>query len=109
MYVVKLIRIVLVLLTVLVIGVLFLFVSKSLAVHRVTLAAGAANGESYIISTALKTVVERHYPKVKITVLETGGTVESLRYMEEGRAQLITAQADVTTGPSARSIAVCGE
>jgi TRAP transporter TAXI family solute receptor len=74
--------------------------------QHLTLAAGAASGESYILAGALKQVVERHYPRIRITLLETGGTVENLRFLEEGRAQLATAQADVLAGPECRIIAV---
>ena len=71
-----------------------------------TLAAGTSSGESYILGNALKTVVERHYPRVRITLLETGGTVENLQMLEDGRAQLATAQADIPPGPRARGLAV---
>jgi uncharacterized protein len=74
--------------------------------QHLTLAAGASSGESYILSAALKTVVERHYPHIRINLLETGGTVENLQLLEDGRAQLVTAQADVLAGPNARSVAV---
>src|SRR5271170_1672802 len=74
--------------------------------QHLTLAAGASSGESYILGNALKTVVERHYPRIRITLLETGGTVENLQMLEDGRAQLATAQSDVLPGPSARSVAV---
>jgi TRAP transporter TAXI family solute receptor len=71
-----------------------------------TLAAGARGGESYILGNALKRVVERHYPKVRIDLLETGGTVENLRMLDSGRAQLAAAQSDVLPGPRARAVAV---
>ncbi len=74
--------------------------------ERLTLAAGSSSGESYILGNALKTVVERHYPKIRITLLETGGTVENLRMLDEGRAQLAAAQADILPGPAARAVAV---
>jgi TRAP transporter TAXI family solute receptor len=74
--------------------------------QRLTLAAGSPSGESYILGSALKTVVERHYPKIRITLLETGGTVASLQMLENGRAQLAAAQADVLPGPSARVLAI---
>jgi uncharacterized protein len=82
---------------------------RSSTTQRLTLAAGASSGESYILSAALKTVVERHYPKIRITLVETGGTVENVRMLEDGRAQLATAQADVLPGPNARSVAVLYE
>ena len=74
--------------------------------EHLTLAAGASSGESYILGSALKTVVERHYPKIRLTLLETGGSVENLSMLEDGRAQLATAQADIPAGPKARSVAV---
>jgi TRAP transporter TAXI family solute receptor len=74
--------------------------------ERLTLAAGAPSGESYILGHALKTVVERHYPKIRIDLLETGGTVENLNMLEDGRAQLAAAQSDIPPGPKARAVAV---
>lgn len=71
-----------------------------------TLAAGDSHGESYILGRALKTVVERHYPRIRINLIETGGTVESLAMLNQGRAQLATAQADIVPGPTARMVAV---
>ena len=74
--------------------------------QTLTLAAGASSGESYILATALKSIVERHYPRVRLTILETGGTVQNLQMLEDGRAQLATAQADISSGPKARAVAV---
>src|ERR1700758_4244605 len=37
--------------------------------YHLTLAAGSRGGESYILSAALKKVVERHYSGIKITVV----------------------------------------
>jgi uncharacterized protein len=79
---------------------------QSSKVQRLALAAGAPSGESYILGNALKKVVERHSPKVQIILLETNGTAENLKMLEDGRAQLATAQADVVPGPSARILAV---
>jgi uncharacterized protein len=84
-------------------GILWLRQSRT---QTLSLAAGASSGESYILSSALKTVVERHYPRIRLNVLETGGTVENLRMLEAGQAQLATAQADIPTGPEARAVAV---
>src|SRR5580704_870174 len=78
---------------------------QSRTVH-LAMAAGASSGESYILGNGLKTVVERHYPRIRITLLQTGGTVENLRMLDEGRAQLAAAQADILPGPTARAVAV---
>jgi|HubBroStandDraft_6_1064221.scaffolds.fasta_scaffold36407_5 TRAP transporter TAXI family solute receptor len=87
-------------------GGLALQVYQASKTRTLTFAAGSVSGESYIIGSALKTVVERHYPRVHITLAETGGTVESLQRLEQGRADLAAAQADIVPGPSARIVAV---
>lgn len=75
-------------------------------IQHLTLAAGSSSGESYILGNALKKVVERHYPKMRITLLETNGTVENLQMLEDGRAQLAAAQSNIPPGPTARILAV---
>jgi uncharacterized protein len=75
-------------------------------IQYLTMAAGDSSGESYIIGSALQRVVQKHYPRIRITLLETGGTVENLQMLEEGRVQLATAQADVLPGPRSRILAV---
>jgi TRAP-type uncharacterized transport system substrate-binding protein len=72
------------------IGVIASEMYESSKIHRLTLAAGSKTGESFILSAALKTVVERHNPHLQIEVVETGGT----------------AQADAAAGPSARIVSV---
>jgi TRAP transporter TAXI family solute receptor len=73
---------------------------------NLTLVAGSADGESYILSRAIAQVVEREEPHLRIQVQETGGTSENLKLLESGKAQLATAQADVPAGATARSLAV---
>jgi TRAP transporter TAXI family solute receptor len=94
------------LLTLGLIALLVAGILHSSRVRKLTLAAGSPDGESYIICSALKTVVERHYPKIRIRIIETAGTVENLGLLERSQADLATAQADVPPGPSARSVAV---
>jgi uncharacterized protein len=89
-----------------IIGFIAFIVYQNSRVHRLVLAAGSRSAESYVVCAALKNVVERHNSKIRITLLETGGTVESLKLLEDGRAGLAVAQADVMTGPSARILAV---
>jgi uncharacterized protein len=102
----RIVRVIIVAASVALISSLTVVLWQASRTQHLTLAAGAAGGDSYILGNALKTVVERHYPRIRITLLETGGTVENLQMLEDGRAQLATAQADVTPGPSARTVAV---
>jgi uncharacterized protein len=86
-------------------GLTFAWFQSSRTQH-LALAAGSKSGESYILNSALKTVVERHYPKIRITLVETGGTVENLEMLSRGEAELAAAQADVLPGPRARIVAI---
>jgi TRAP transporter TAXI family solute receptor len=96
----------LVVFSVAIVGFIAMLVYQRSKVHRLTLAAGSPTGESYIICAALRTVVERHNSGIRIQLLETGGTVESLQLLDSGKADLVAAQADVPTGPSARILAI---
>jgi uncharacterized protein len=102
----QVLRLALVALSVTLVAVLAIAWWQQSRTEHITLAAGAPSGESYILGNALKTVVERHHPRIRITLLETGGTVENLSMLQDGRAQLATAQADIPAGPRARSVAV---
>ncbi|MBH8552010.1 TAXI family TRAP transporter solute-binding subunit [Nostocaceae cyanobacterium CENA357] len=73
-------------------------------VHRLTIAAGSKQGESYILSQAIAQVIAKHEPKIQIQLLETKGTEENIQLLEDNKAQLATAQADIPTLPSARLI-----
>jgi len=75
-------------------------------VHTLVLAAGGSDGESYILAKGLATVVERHYPQIRLVVRESGGTSENLALLAERRAELATAQADVPPGPMVNLLAV---
>src|ERR1700727_2098734 len=99
----QVLRLALVALSVTLVAVLAIAWWQQSRTEHITLAAGAPSGESYILGNALKTVVERHHPRIRITLLETGGTVENLRMLEDGRAQMAAAQADIVPGPKARA------
>ncbi len=74
--------------------------------HRFILAAGNPTGESYILAKAIEKVVETQIPSVEIDVQESKGTAENLDRLEQGKADLVTAQADVPAGNRARTVAV---
>jgi TRAP transporter TAXI family solute receptor len=77
-----------------------------LGTQEIRIATGTSKGETYILMQAVKTVAERYYPQLKITLLETGGTVDSLNRLENGEAQFATGESGVIAGPSARMVAV---
>jgi uncharacterized protein len=61
---------------------------------QLTIAAGDKTGESYIISEAIKKVIERR-TNIKLQVQETRGTTQNLEMLSAGKVQLATAQVDV--------------
>lgn len=70
--------------------------------RRIAIGASARTMESYALAQALKTVTERHYPRLKIAILEIENAPELL---EKGIVQLATAPSDTPMGPHARSVA----
>jgi hypothetical protein len=76
-----------------------------LRVRRAVIAAGAPEGESYVLAAALVQVAERTYPNLRLELRATAGTDENLRLLESGEVQLATAQADVPVGPHAQAVA----
>jgi uncharacterized protein len=61
---------------------------------QLTIAAGDKTGESYLISEAIKKVIERR-TNIKLQVEETKGTTQNIEMLSTGKAQLATAQVDV--------------
>src|SRR5690348_9014617 len=59
----------------------------AMSTRTVVIAAGPARAESYVLLSALKSVVERHYPRIKVVIHETSDTNENLRRLERGDAQ----------------------
>ena len=73
--------------------------------HYLVIAAGSHTGEGFELAEAIAEVTRRYHPRYEVEVVETAGSVESLRLLEEGRVQLATIQADMTPPPSARLVA----
>ncbi len=74
--------------------------------RQLVFAAGSPESESFVLCSALKTVVEQHHPHVQIQIAPSGGTSESLRMLSEGRAQMAAAQADIAAPAQARIVSI---
>ncbi len=73
-------------------------------VHRLTIAAGSKQGESYVFSQAMAKVVAKYQPHIQIQVIEIKGSEENIELLEQKKVQLATAQADTPSLPSARIV-----
>jgi uncharacterized protein len=74
--------------------------------HRLVFVAGSSTGESFILARAIGKVVEEKVPRVRIEVQESKGTTENLERLDRQEADLVTAQADVPAGDTARTVAI---
>ncbi len=74
-------------------------------VHRITLAAGPADGEAFELSLAVAEVAERYARDLEITVLATSGTAQNMSLLDEGRIDLAAVQSNIPPAPSARLVA----
>ncbi|NJK35344.1 MAG: TAXI family TRAP transporter solute-binding subunit [Oscillatoriales cyanobacterium SM2_2_1] len=68
-------------------------------------AAGSKGGEYYAFGQALEEILERHDPRLRITLRESKGSGENMELLEQGDAQVVLAQLDTPTTPNVRSIA----
>jgi len=82
------------------------YLLQTFKIYKLTLVAGSKDGESYVLSQAIKQVVEAQNSKIRIEVVETSGTSENLKLLEAGKAELATAQADVPGGASVRTVII---
>jgi uncharacterized protein len=75
-------------------------------VYQLNFAAGDTRSESYVLSRAIAQTIEANQPRLHITVIPTGGSVDNIGRLEVGKVQLATAQADVATAQLSRAVAV---
>lgn len=73
--------------------------------YTLLVAAGQKSSQAFQIAEALRKVITRHYPEIKIEVFETRGSLHNAKLLDEGAVQLATLQADQATGSSARLLA----
>jgi len=73
--------------------------------HTLLVAAGQKSSQAFQLAEALRSVISRHYPEIKMEVFETRGSLHNAKLLDEGVVQLATLQADQATGTSARLLA----
>ncbi|MFQ3679311.1 MAG: TAXI family TRAP transporter solute-binding subunit [Pseudanabaenaceae cyanobacterium] len=71
-------------------------------VYRLRIATSPKQSENYILMDAFKQVVERYHPNVRLELVPTSGTSESLEKLGRGDAQLAAVQADIPPPAIAR-------
>jgi len=74
--------------------------------RRIFVAAGSRTAESYTLAEAMKTVTERHYPRIRLVLLEIEAAPGDAGMLEKDIVQLATVPGDLPAGPSARSVAL---
>ena len=77
-------------------------------VNNVVLRFGASqrHSEAHEVAKAIAAVVERNHPHIRIELVETGGSSESVQLMSEGKLDLATVQADVVSRGNIRMISI---
>jgi TRAP transporter TAXI family solute receptor len=74
-------------------------------VQELTLATASRQGDYYTFGQALATVIHRHYPHLRIRVLETKGSRDNIEQLSKGQVHLAIAQSDTPGDASVRTIA----
>lgn len=96
---------ILVILTLVIGGVGGYLYLNSVREHNLVIAAGARNSEGFRLVEAIAEVVSRHDSRLRIDVIETAGSLDNSRLIDEGYADLATLQADGSKSMSGRLIA----
>jgi TRAP transporter TAXI family solute receptor len=68
--------------------------------HRIVIAAGPREGDSFELATSIARVVEERHPELDIEVFETHGSSENVALLESGQADIATMQSDVESDGS---------
>lgn len=74
--------------------------------ENLVVAAGARTSEGFQLAEAIATVVNRHHPDINLEVIETGGSLENSRLLDEGHVDLALFQADASTSRRGRLLAI---
>jgi uncharacterized protein len=74
-------------------------------VDTLVIATGSADGEYYAFAQALATVITRHQPKIRMTVLPTKGAQENQELLEQQKVAMAIVQSDTPPKASERAVA----
>jgi TRAP transporter TAXI family solute receptor len=86
-------------------GLVVLWYWQSTREYTLLVAAGQRSSQAFKVAEALRQVVARHHPHIKLEVFETRGSLHNAKLLDENAVQLATMQADQATGTSARMVA----
>jgi uncharacterized protein len=73
-------------------------------VHYLTIATGGRSGQYYAFAQALAKVVARHQPRIQIKVLETEGSLQNEKLLEEKKVELALLQSDIPSNLSTKAV-----
>lgn len=98
-------RFVLLIVAVLCLGLGGLWYAQTTREYTLLVAAGQRSSQAFQLAEALRQVVARHHPEIKLEVFETRGSLHNAKLLDEGAVQLATVQADQAAGNDARMVA----
>lgn len=96
---------ILLIVAVLCLGLFGLWYWQSTREYTLLVAAGPRASQSFKMAEALRKVVSRHHPDIRLEVFETRGSLHNATLLDEDAIQLATMQADQVTGHAAHLVA----
>lgn len=84
-------------------GLVGLWYWQSTREYTLLMAAGQRSSQAFKVAEALRQVVARHHPHIKLEVFERRGSLHNAKLLDDDVVQLATMQADQATGTSIRS------
>jgi TRAP transporter TAXI family solute receptor len=73
--------------------------------YELSMSTGPKTGQAYAFGVALSKVVAEAEPKIRITMVESAGSVESMQWLQSGKIDLALGQTDADAGSQIRTVA----
>lgn len=87
-------------------GAIWKLVKERNSTIELKLATGSKGGDYYNFGQAIRRVINKNEPRIKLEVIPTNGADENMQLLHDGKVQLALVQNDTATQPSARAIAL---
>jgi uncharacterized protein len=73
-------------------------------VETLTIATGARTGKYYAFARSLANVIAKYQPNIHLRVIETEGSLQNEKLLQENKAQLALIQSDTLVSPSTKAV-----
>lgn len=82
----------------------WLLYNNNFRIYELTISTGPKSGRAYAFAEALAVVVSESEPQIRINIIESAGSVESMEWLQSGKLDLAIGQTDADAGSQIRTV-----